>query len=219
MIVPLAPGRSRPAARVPAAAGRQPRRRGQGRQRPRHALRVPRQRHEDALRHRLRRRLGHLHRRLRDEDPRLPGHHRLRVGGLAGDPQPGGEGLPRQAPGHGRRLVRRQRPDGGGDAAAEAPRRRRSTSSWTRSATSRTTAGTAWARRGPPGRPGYEVLEGERHDTHRPRRRQSSARTRHRRAGRHSGDGAALSARSRTTARTSCSTSTTRGPAASSCAG
>ena len=56
-----------------------------------------------------------------DEDPRLPGHHRLRLGGLAGDPQPGGEGLPRQAPGHGRGLVRRQPgPDGGGDAAAEA---------------------------------------------------------------------------------------------------
>ena len=53
-----------------------------------------------------------------DEDPRLPGHHRLGMGGLAGDPQPRGEGLPRQAPGHGRGLVRRQpRPDGGGDAA------------------------------------------------------------------------------------------------------
>ena len=43
-----------------------------------------------------------------DEHPRLPGHHRLGLGGLAGDPQPGGEGLPRQAPGHGRGLVRRQ---------------------------------------------------------------------------------------------------------------
>ena len=42
-----------------------------------------------------------------DEDPRLPGHHRLCLGRLAGDPQPGGEGLPRQAPDHGRRLVRR----------------------------------------------------------------------------------------------------------------
>ena len=72
--------RSRAAARVPAAAGRQPRRRGQGRQRPRHALRVPGQRHEAALRHRLRRRVGPLYRRLRDEDPRLPGHHRLAPG-------------------------------------------------------------------------------------------------------------------------------------------
>ena len=25
------------------------------------------------------------------EDPRLPRHHRLRLGGLAGDPQPGGQ--------------------------------------------------------------------------------------------------------------------------------
>ena len=46
------------------------------------------QRHEDALRHRVRRRLGRLHRRLRDEDSRLPGHHRLRVGRLARDSQP-----------------------------------------------------------------------------------------------------------------------------------
>ena len=30
-----------------------------------------------------------------------------RLGRLAGDSQPGGEGLPRQAPDHGRRLVRR----------------------------------------------------------------------------------------------------------------
>ena len=36
--------------------------RGQGRHRPRHAFRVPRQRHEDALRHRLRWRLGRLYR-------------------------------------------------------------------------------------------------------------------------------------------------------------
>ena len=71
-----------------------------------------------------------------DEDPRLPGHHRLGVGGLAGDSQPGGQGLPRQAPGHGGGLVRRQSgPDGRGDAAAEARSARRSTSSWTRSAT------------------------------------------------------------------------------------
>ena len=46
-----------------------------------------------------------------------------RLGRLAGDSQPGGEGLPRQAPDHGRRLVRRQSgSDGGGDAAAEARR-------------------------------------------------------------------------------------------------
>ena len=62
-------------ARVPGASARQPRQsgRGQGRHRPRHALRLPRQRHEAALLHRLRRRLGSLHRRLRDQDPRHPG--------------------------------------------------------------------------------------------------------------------------------------------------
>jgi hypothetical protein len=106
IIVPFAPGGA--AARVPAAVRRQPRRGGRCGQRPRHALRVSGQRHEDAVRHRLRRRLGRLHRRLRHEDPRLPGHHRLRLRRLAGDPQSGSEGLPRQIPGHGRRLVRRQ---------------------------------------------------------------------------------------------------------------
>ena len=51
-----------------------------------------------------------------DEDSRLPGHHRLGVGRLAGHSQPGGEGLSRQAPDHGGRLVRRQSgSDGGGD--------------------------------------------------------------------------------------------------------
>src|SRR5512133_1112036 len=66
--------------------------------------------------------MGRLYRRLRDEDPRLSGHHRLGLGRLAGNPQPRGQGLPRQVPGHGRRLVRRQRSDGGGDAAADATR-------------------------------------------------------------------------------------------------
>src|SRR5271166_4916652 len=46
--------------------------RGQGRHRPRHARRIPGQRHEAALLHRLRRRLGPLYRRLRDQDPRHP---------------------------------------------------------------------------------------------------------------------------------------------------
>ena len=31
-----------------------------------------------------------------DEDSRLSGHHRFRLGGLARDPQPAGEGLPRR---------------------------------------------------------------------------------------------------------------------------
>ena len=44
--------------------------RGQGRHRSRHAFRLPGQRHEAALLHRLRRRLGSLHRRLRR--PRSP---------------------------------------------------------------------------------------------------------------------------------------------------
>ena len=48
-------------------------RHGPGWHRPRHAFRVPGQRHEAALRHCLRRRLGPLHRRLRDEDPRRNG--------------------------------------------------------------------------------------------------------------------------------------------------
>ena len=43
--------------------------------------------------------------------------------GWPGIRSPRGEGLPRQAPDHGRRLVRRQSgPDGGGDPAAEAHR-------------------------------------------------------------------------------------------------
>ena len=77
--------------------------------------------------------------------PDYPGHHRLRLGRLAGDPQPGGEGLPRQAPGHGRRLVRRQRPDGGGDAAAAGASVRPSTSSSTRSATNSYGRDSLWA--------------------------------------------------------------------------
>ena len=108
IIVPFAPGGADRLRAFLRLFGRQPRRRRRRRHRSRHALRVPGQRHEDALRHRVRRRLGRLHRRLRDEDPRLPGHHRLRVGGLAGDSQPGGEGLPREAPDHGGGVVRRQ---------------------------------------------------------------------------------------------------------------
>ena len=50
---PLRARRSGAAARVPAAVRRQSRRRGRRGQRPRHALRVPGQRHEDALRDRL----------------------------------------------------------------------------------------------------------------------------------------------------------------------
>ena len=94
--------------------------RGQGWHSPRHALRLPGQRHEVALRHRLRRRLGPLHRRLRDEDSRRNGRHLLCFRGLAGDSQPGRERLDRQAPDHGRRLVRRpSESDGGGDRTAE----------------------------------------------------------------------------------------------------
>ena len=47
----------------------------------------------------------------------------LRLRRLAGHSQPGGEGLDRQAPDHGRRLVRRPSgSDGGGDPTAEAHR-------------------------------------------------------------------------------------------------
>ncbi len=114
---PVRARRSQAAARVPAVVERQPlARRGQGRHPPQHALRVLRQRHEAALRHGLRRRLGHLYRRLRDEDSRRSGHHLLRLRRLAGDSQPEGEGLDRQAPDHGGRLVRRlSGSDGGGD--------------------------------------------------------------------------------------------------------
>ena len=58
-----------------------------------------------------------------DEDSRLPGHHRLCVGRLARHSQSGSEGLPRRAPDHGGRLVRRPSgSDGGGDPPAEAHR-------------------------------------------------------------------------------------------------
>ena len=69
IIVPLVPGGAKRLAHVPAIAGWQPFARcDQGRNPPRHALRVLRQRHEDALRHFLRRRLGHLYRRLHRVD-------------------------------------------------------------------------------------------------------------------------------------------------------
>ena len=58
-----------------------------------------------------------------DEDSRLPGHHRLCLGRLARHSQSGGEGLPRRAPDHGGRLVRRPSgSDRGGDPPAEAHR-------------------------------------------------------------------------------------------------
>ena len=58
-----------------------------------------------------------------DEDSRLPGHHRLGVGRLARHSPSGSEGLPRQAPDHGGRLVRRlSGSDGGGDSPAQAHR-------------------------------------------------------------------------------------------------
>ena len=60
--------------------------------------------------------VGPLYRRLRDEDPRRNGHHLLGVRRLAGHSQPGGEGLDRQAPDPGGRLVRRPSgSDGGGE--------------------------------------------------------------------------------------------------------
>ena len=113
-------------------------RRGQGRQRPRHALRVPRQRHEDALRDRLRRRLGRLHRRLRDEDPGRAGHHLLRAAragpaSTARRPRTTSPSYQVTAEGW---YVAQSGPDGGGDEAAGARRQGRSTSSSTRSATS-----------------------------------------------------------------------------------
>ena len=58
-----------------------------------------------------------------NEDSRLPGHHRLCLGRLARHSQSGREGLPRQAPDHGGRLVRRPSgSDGGGDSPAQAHR-------------------------------------------------------------------------------------------------
>src|SRR6185436_10214273 len=70
--------------------------------------------------------MGRLHRRLRGEDPRLPGHHRLLLGRVAGDSKPRGEGLPREAPDHRRRMVRRlPGSDGGGDQTTQSDRQGR----------------------------------------------------------------------------------------------
>src|ERR1043166_1889824 len=80
------------------------RRRGHG---PRHALRLPGQRHEAALLHRLRWRVGRLHRRLRDEDSRRAGSAVLRCRGVAGDSEPEDQGLDRRAPDRGAGMVRR----------------------------------------------------------------------------------------------------------------
>jgi hypothetical protein len=87
---------------VPPIARRQPLARcDQGWHAPRHALRVFRQRHENAFRHFFRRRLGRLYRRLHRVNPRLSGHHRLCVGRLARDSQSRREGVPHQAPDNG----------------------------------------------------------------------------------------------------------------------
>src|SRR5262249_49380847 len=114
------PGRWSEATSRPAAtAGRQLPWRGRGWHRPRYALRVPGQRHEATFRHRLRWRVGRLYRRLRDEDSQPHGSAVLQLRRVARDSQPVGEGLDRQAPDHGRRLVRRQsESDSGGDATA-----------------------------------------------------------------------------------------------------
>ena len=60
-----------------------------------------------AVCHILRRRLGHLYRRLHRVDSRLPGPHGLCLGRLAGDSQPTGETISYRPPDHGGRLVRR----------------------------------------------------------------------------------------------------------------
>ena len=117
MIVPFAPGGAKRLRAFLRLLGGNFSEGDRGRHPPQHALRVFRQRHEDALRDRLRRRVGPLYRRLRDEDSRRPGHHRLCVGRLARDSQPEGERLDRQAPDPGRRLVcRPSRSDGCGDS-------------------------------------------------------------------------------------------------------
>ena len=73
VIAPFAPGGAARLRAVLQSAERQLRRHGPGGHRPRHAFRVSGQRHQAALRHGLRRRLGRLHRRLRGEDPRRNG--------------------------------------------------------------------------------------------------------------------------------------------------
>jgi deferrochelatase/peroxidase EfeB len=66
---------------------------------------------------------GSLYRRLGDEDPRRNGRRLFCVRRLAGDSQPGRQGLDRQAPDSCRRLVRRPSgSDGGGVGTAEARR-------------------------------------------------------------------------------------------------
>jgi hypothetical protein len=51
------------------------------------------QRHEAPLLHDLRRRVGRLYRRLRDEDPELDGHPVLQLRRVAWNPQPPDQGL------------------------------------------------------------------------------------------------------------------------------
>ena len=63
--------RSETTSRIAGTRGGQLPRRRRGRHASRYALRLPGKRHEAALRHRVRRRVGRLHRRLRDEDSRL----------------------------------------------------------------------------------------------------------------------------------------------------
>ena len=79
---------SKTTSRLAAATGRQLQGRRRGRHAPRHALRVPGQRHEAALRHRLRWRVGRLHRRLRDEDSRRHGSAVLQSEGWPGIQSP-----------------------------------------------------------------------------------------------------------------------------------
>ena len=93
LIVPLAPGGAERLRAILKLTARQLRCYGIGRHCPRHALCVSGQRYQAALRHYLRWRLGPLHRRLRGEDPRLPGLNVLRCRGLPRHPQPRDQGL------------------------------------------------------------------------------------------------------------------------------
>ena len=82
---------------------------GPGRHRPRHALRVPGQRHEVALRDGLSTATGTpISTTSSRKIPDYHGPHGSACEGCPGIRSPGGERLDRQAPDPGRRLVRRQ---------------------------------------------------------------------------------------------------------------